>query len=213
MDKKELKDLSREELVDVVYGLVNEGNKAVRKPTPRAVAKERARLRHRALVRRRIFTGLGILVVVAALAVLVSTYLFTVIQVSGDSMEPTLKDGDVLVLVNGATKKQGELCCIAWQNKLLIKRVIAGEGQTVAMDDYGNVYVDGKYLDEPYLKVKSLGECDCIFPYTVPEGKIFVMGDMRDTSIDSRNSAVGCIGKDQIVGRVFFKIWSAKEKK
>lgn len=212
LDKEELKKLSREELVDVVYGLVNEKDKSVKSPTPKAVAKERARLRHRALVRRRILTGLGILIVVAALAVLVSTYLFTVIQVSGDSMEPTLSDGDVLVLVNGPADKQGQLCCIAWQNKLLIKRVIAKAGQKVEMDENGNVYVDGTYLDEPYLKVKSLGECDCIFPYTVPEGKIFVMGDMRDTSIDSRNSAVGCIGNDQIVGRVFFRLGGRSKK-
>ena len=122
-------------------------------------------------------------------------------------MEPTLSDGDVLVLINTDNYSSGQLCCIAWQNKLLIKRVIALPGDVVDIDQYGTVSVNGEILDEPYVTDKSLGECDIDFPYQVPEGTFFVMGDRRASSIDSRSSAVGSVDGDQIVGRVLFKVW------
>ena len=208
MDKKELKNLSRKELVDVVYNLMDEENNGPkRKPLPKEVAEERKRLRKRARNTRRLITALGALVVVAAIAVLLATFVFPVIQVSGDSMEPTLSDGDVLVLINTDNYSSGQLCCIAWQNKLLIKRVIALPGDIVDIDQYGTVSVNGEMLDEPYVTDKSLGECDLDFPYQVPEGTFFVMGDRRASSIDSRSSAVGSVDGDQIVGRVLFKVW------
>ena len=208
MDKKELKNLSRKELVDVVYNLMDGENKGPkRKPLPKEVAEERKRLRKRARNTRRLITALGALIVVAAIAVLLSTFVFPVIQVSGDSMEPTLSDGDVLVLINTDNYSSGQLCCIAWQNKLLIKCVIALPGDVVDIDQYGTVSVNGEILDEPYVTDKSLGECDIDFPYQVPEGTFFVMGDRRASSIDSRSSAVGSVDGDQIVGRVLFKVW------
>lgn len=208
MEKEDLKNLSRKELVDVVYNMMDsEDNDASKRPTVSEVSEERKRLRQRARIRRKLLTTLGILTVVAAAAVLLSTFLFPVIQVTGDSMEPTLTDGDVLVLLNTDSYKGGQLCCIAWQNKLLIKRVIALSGDQVDIDQSGNVTVNGQVLDEPYVTDKSLGECDIEFPYQVPEGKVFVMGDRRASSIDSRSSAIGCVGDDQIVGRVLFKVW------
>ena len=207
MEKGDLKNLSRQELVDVVYNLVEDPDKAKSEPVTRQVAVERRRLRKKAKARRALVTALGILVVVAAVSVLVSTYLLPVIQVSGDSMEPTLSDGDVLVLLNTDNFTSGQLCCIAWQNKLLIKRVIALSGDTVDIDAAGNVSINGSVIDEPYLSEKSLGECDIEFPYIVPEGTVFVMGDHRASSIDSRSTAVGPITNDQIVGRVLGKIW------
>ena len=208
LEKEDLKNLSRKELVDVVYNMMDEENGDIgMRPLPAEVAGERRRLRQRARIRRKLLTTLGILTVVAAAAVLLSTFLFPVIQVTGDSMEPTLTDGDVLVLLNTDNYKGGQLCCIAWQNKLLIKRVIALSGDQVDIDQSGNVTVNGQVLDEPYVTEKSLGECDIEFPYQVPEGKVFVMGDRRASSIDSRSSAIGCVGDDQIVGRVLFKVW------
>ena len=207
MEKDDLKNLSRKELVEVVYNLVDDPEKANSEPVSRQVAEERRKLRKKARARRTLFTALGILVVVAAVSVLISTYLLPVIQVSGDSMEPTLSDGDVLVLLNTDSFTSGQLCCIAWQNKLLIKRVIALSGDTVDIDAAGNVSVNGSVIDEPYLSEKSLGECDIEFPYIVPEGTVFVMGDHRASSIDSRSTAVGPITNDQIVGRVLIKIW------
>ena len=122
-------------------------------------------------------------------------------------MEPTLSDGDIIVLEKTNQYKPGDLCGLYWQNKLLLKRVIALPGSYVDIDQDGNVTIDGQALEEPYLTEKSLGECDITFPYQVPDGKLFVMGDHRATSIDSRSSAVGCIDKTQIVGRAVLRIW------
>ncbi len=207
MKKENLKNLSRKELVDVVYNMMNEQDPSYRKPDSRQVIEERKRLRRQARIRRTTLTALGMLAVVAAVAVIVSTYLLPVIQVSGNSMEPTLSDGDVLVLLHSGDYRSGQLCCVAWQNKLLIKRVIARSGDSVNIDDKGNVYINGELIDEPYVSDKSLGECDIDFPYIVPEGRFFVMGDQRDTSIDSRSSAIGCVEKEQIVGKVLGKVW------
>jgi len=207
MDRNDLKDLSREELVDTLYYMLDDNGRPYRKPEPKKIVQERKRLKHRARVTRTLATALGILVVVAAVAVLISTYLFPVIQVSGDSMEPTLSDGDVLVLLNTDNYNSGQLCCISWQNKLLIKRVIATSGDLVDIDEKGNVYVNGSLIDEPYVSEKGLGECDIDLPYLVPEGKFFVLGDRRMSSIDSRSSAIGCVDGDQLVGKVLGKVW------
>ena len=213
MEKENLKDLSRQELVDALYNLMNDGGdsgqpqKPVHVPSKKQVASERRRLRHRAQVTRSVVLSVGALIVVAAIAVLLSSFVFPVIQVSGDSMEPTLGDGDILVLLNTDNYSGGQLCCVAWQNKLLIKRVIALGGDTVDIDDNGNVFVNGTELDEPYVTDKCLGECDMEFPFIVPEDKVFVMGDRRASSIDSRSSAIGPVGTDQIVGKVLFKAW------
>ncbi|SCW53710.1 signal peptidase I [Ruminococcaceae bacterium YRB3002] len=208
MDKKDLRGLKRKDLVDALYDLTENGEEAkARMPVPEEIAEERRKLRRRARTARKLITTLGILTVVAAVAVLLSVFVFPVIQVSGDSMEPTLADGDVLVLLNTDRYTGGELCCVAWQNKLLIKRVIALSGDSVDIDEEGNVFVNGRLLDEPYVTDKSLGECDIEFPYLVPEGKVFVMGDRRESSIDSRSSAIGPVGGDQIVGKVLFRVW------
>ena len=208
MEKEDLRGLKREDLVDALYNVMNdEENGGTQVPAPRQVVQERKRLKHRARVMRTLITTLGALTVVAAVAVLLSTFVFPVIQVSGDSMEPTLTDGDILLLLNTDRYNGGDLCCVAWQNKLLIKRVIAGSGDIVDIDQEGNVSVNGVMLDEPYVTEKSLGECDVDFPYQVPEGRFFVMGDRRESSIDSRSSAIGSVGDDQIVGRVLFRVW------
>lgn len=176
-------------------------------PTVEQVEGERERLRYRRRYLRVLRGTLSILIVVAAAAVLAATLFLPVLQVSGSSMEPTLSDGDIIVLEKTNQYKPGDLCGLYWQNKLLLKRVIALPGSYVDIDRDGNVTVDGQALDEPYLTEKSLGECDIAFPYQVPDGKLFVMGDHRATSIDSRSSAVGCIDKTQIVGRAVLRVW------
>lgn len=148
-----------------------------------------------------------VLIVVAAIAVLISTLVLPVLQVSGESMEPTLSDGDIIVLVKTNKYETGDLIGFYYQNKLLLKRVIATAGDYVDIDDGGAVSVNGKVLDEPYVSELSKGTCDIALPYQVPDGRIFVMGDHRNVSVDSRAKAVGCIEKEQIVGRVFFRIW------
>ncbi len=184
--------------------------KYVALPSEEAVLAERKRLQHQKKYRQTLRTTLYALIVVAALAVLIATLALPVLQVSGSSMEPTLSDGDVIVLFKSDTFETGELVGFYYQNKLLLKRVIAGPGDVVDLDDAGNVFVNGTLLDEPYVTEKALGESDRDYPYQVPENRYFVMGDNRTTSIDSRSSAIGCIETDQIVGKVVLRVWPLK---
>lgn len=147
------------------------------------------------------------LVVVAAVAVLIAVLLLPVLQIYGHSMSPTLEEGDIVVSVKGGGLKSGDLVSFYVGNKLLVKRYIAGPGQWVDLDADGNVYVDGALLDEPYLTEKALGDCNIELPYQVPENRIFCMGDHRSTSVDSRNTAVGCIAEEQVVGRIILRVW------
>lgn len=210
MDKKDIDKMNRKELVELVYELSEDGDLESKDISAESLKREREKLKAKEKFWKTFRSTLGILIVVAALAVLASLLFFPVIQVSGDSMHPTLEDGDVLVLYKSSKYKVGELCCFSWQNKLLIKRVIGNSGDYIDIDDAGNVSVNGKLLDEPYVTNKSRGECDIEFPYQVPEGKIFVMGDQRDVSIDSRMASIGCIDKQQMVGRILLRVWKGK---
>ena len=210
MSKKEFGDLNKRELVDLVYTMMTtDEEKSSELPPVEQVEAERSKLDNKAKFRRILKSTVSALLVVAAAAVLISMLFLPVIQVSGDSMKPTLSNGDIILLVKSKRFSTGELCCVSWQNKLLLKRVIGLPGDNIDIDENGNVYLNGKLLDEPYVINKALGECDIDLPYTVPEGKLFVMGDQRETSVDSRSTAVGCVDYDQMVGRYLFRIWSA----
>ena len=213
MSNKEFKDLNKRELVDLLYKMmdVDEQNTDDLPPTEQVRAVH-DKLAYRVKLRKVLTSTISILIVVAAVAVLVSTLFIPVIQVSGDSMEPTLYNGDIILLVKSNHYSQGQLCCVAWQNKLLLKRVIGLPGDRIDIDADGNVSVNGELLDEPYVIEKSLGECDISFPYEVPDGKLFVLGDRRETSIDSRSSAIGCVSYDQMVGKKILRIWKAKNQ-
>ena len=176
-------------------------------PTEEAIAKERERLQYKKKYNRTLRSTISALLVVAAVAVLTATIFLPVLQVSGTSMEPTLADGDIILLLKNSNFSTGDICGLYWQNKLLLKRIIGGPGDIVDIDASGNVTVNGKVLDEPYVTEKALGECDITLPYQVPENRYFVMGDHRATSIDSRSSAIGCIEKEQIVGRAFLRVY------
>ncbi len=176
-------------------------------PTTEEVAAERERLAYQNRYKRVLRSTVYALVVVAAAAVLLATLFLPVLQVSGDSMNPTLQDQDIILLIKSSKIKTGDLCAFYWQNKLLLKRVIGLPGDVIDMDVNGVISVNGQVLDEPYVDELTVGECDVRFPYQVPENRYFVLGDHRATSIDSRSSVIGCVEKSQIVGRVFLRIW------
>ena len=147
------------------------------------------------------------LVVVAAFAVLVATLWMPVLQIYGSSMTPTIDEGQIVISVKGKNFEQGDLVAFYIGNKLLVKRIIACPSDYVLVDENGTVFVNGTELYEPYVSEKSFGECDIEYPYQVPDSKYFLMGDHRETSVDSRVSVVGCIPEEQIVGKIVFRVW------
>ena len=179
-------------------------------PSKEQIEAEMKKINYRSKFLKTLVSTLSVLLVVAAVAVLLSTLLFPVVQVSGDSMEPTFSNGDILVLIKTKEIKQGDLCCVSWQNKTLLKRVIGMPGDTVNIDQNGDVYINSVLLDEPYVSQKSLGKSEIEFPYDIPDNKYFLLGDQRENSSDSRNSAVGCISEEQIIGKVIFRVWPFK---
>ena len=148
------------------------------------------------------------LITVAAMAVLVAVFIMPVLQIYGQSMTPTLSEGNIVLSLKGSKFETGDIVAFYYNNKILVKRVIAQSGEWVDIDNRGNVFVNGTQLDEPYITDKSIGdECDIIFPYQVPESRVFVMGDHRSVSLDSRNTAIGCVAEEVIVGKIVFKVW------
>ena len=176
-----------------------------------ALQKELKRERYKRRFHRLLRSTVNALIVVAAVAALVATLILPVLQIAGTSMEPNLNDGDIVLLVKKKDLQTGDLCAFYYSNKILIKRVIATPGDYIWIESDGTVYLNGEPLDEPYVSEKALGECDVEFPYQVPENNYFVMGDKRETSIDSRSSVIGCIAEDQIVGKIFCKFWPLSE--
>ena len=151
------------------------------------------------------------LITVSAVAILVATLLMPVLRIYGMSMTPSLSEGNIVITLKGSEFNQGDVISFYYNNKILVKRVIAFPGQWVDIDKDGNIYVNEDLLDEPYLTEKALGECDIELPYQVPDGKIFVCGDHRSTSVDSRSTTVGCVSEEQIVGKILFKVWPLNE--
>lgn len=184
--------------------------KAVALPSREQIESELDKIKYKRKFRNTLISTVSILIVVAAAAVLVSTLFFPVVQVAGNSMEPTLKHGDILVLIKSDKVSYGDLCCVSWQNKTLLKRVIGLSGDTINIDQQGNVFVNDELIDEPYVNDKCLGVCEIDFPYQVPEDKVFILGDQRESSVDSRSIAIGCVGTDQIIGHVICKVWPLK---
>lgn len=179
--------------------------------TAAQLKEELHREKRRAEYRKTLRGTVYILLIVAAVAVLATTLFFPVLQVTGTSMEPTLEPGQIVLAVKNGKLQEGDVVAFYYNNKILLKRFIGQAGDQIEIDDDGNVSINTVPLEEPYLAAKSLGECDLEFPYQVPDGKIFVLGDHRATSVDSRSDTVGCIDKSVIVGKVIVKIWPWKQ--
>lgn len=169
----------------------------------RELKREKYKRNYAGVLRSTVYT----LVTVAAAAVLVAVLLMPVLRIYGSSMTDTLHDGDIVVSLKGSGFQQGDIVAFYYNNKILVKRVIANSGEWVDIDEEGNVYVNDVLLEEPYVTERALGDCNIELPYQVPEGKIFVMGDHRNVSVDSRNTAVGCVSEEQIVGKLEFCVW------
>ena len=182
-------------------------NKQLTIPTAKQIETEILREKYNRKYKQVLKSTVYSLIVVAAVAVLIATLAFPVLQISGSSMEPTLNDEEIVVLLKTTNMKKDELCCFSYQNKLLIKRVVGLPGDKIDIDINGNVFVNDELLEEPYVTDKALGECDITFPCYVTDNHYFVLGDHRSTSIDSRSSVIGLVSEDFIVGKIFFRIW------
>ena len=181
-----------------VFPSVNEVEKELRR--------ERYKKKYRLSMRSTIFT----LITVAAVAILVATLWLPVLEIYGDSMSPGLSDGEIVVSTKSSSFERGDVIAFYYNNKVLIKRVIATPGETVDIKEDGTVIINGEEVVEDYITDKAFGNCDIDLPYQVPENKIFVMGDHRSVSVDSRNTVVGCVGEEQIVGKIVFRVWPMK---
>lgn len=219
MTMRELKKLSRAELIELLLEQQKkagaerlEGDTVQEAPevNQEQLEAERARLQYRKRYYRILRSTLSTLITVAAVAVLVATLWMPVLKIYGASMSPTLTDGEIILSRKTSKFVPGDIVAFYYNNKILVKRVIGRAGDWIDIDEEGTVYVNQIELKEPYLTEKALGECDIELPYQVPDGRIFVMGDHRSVSVDSRSSAIGCISQEQIVGRITFRIWPLK---
>ncbi|MBQ2288873.1 MAG: signal peptidase I [Lachnospiraceae bacterium] len=187
--------------------------KKIRKLTTEQIERELNRVRYKQRYGRTLRSTVYILIVVAAMAILAATFVFPVFRIYGNSMTPTLEEGQIIVSLKETDLETGDIIAFYYNNKILVKRVIANTGDWVNIDTDGNVYVNDVLLDEPYIKEKAMGECNITLPYQIPEGKTFVLGDHRSVSMDSRHTSVGCISEEQIVGKLIMRIWPLNEIK
>ena len=175
-------------------------------PSPEEVQEEIRRIKTKGNFNQTLKSTVGTVLVVAAVAVLIAVLFLPVLQVTGTSMEPTFHPGEILITYKTAKFDTGEVCAFYYNNKLIIKRIIAFGGDTVEISEDGIVSVNGKTLNEPYVQTPALGLCDLEFPFEVPLGQIFVLGDNRETSVDSRSADFGCIGTEEVLGKVFLRV-------
>ena len=176
-------------------------------PSSDEVQKELKREQYKVRYKKTLKSTIFALITAAAAAVLVATLWLPVLQIFGTSMTPTLEEGQIVLSVKADKMEQGDVIAFYYGNKVLVKRYIAGPGEWVEIQEDGTVFVNGLALEEPYLEEKDFGICDLEFPYQVPDGMYFLMGDQRATSVDSRHSTVGCVAQDAIVGKIIFRVW------
>ncbi len=176
-------------------------------PTSSQLTAELKRVRYRKEFGKMLRSTISSLLVVAAIAVLISMLFLPVLRVTGTSMTPTLMNDELVICNKRSNFQSGDVVAFYFNNKILLKRVIGVAGDIIDIKEDGTVYLNGEKLEEPYVNEYAFGECDLDLPYQVPESRVFVMGDHRSTSVDSRSSVVGCIAEEYIVGKVILRIW------
>lgn len=176
-------------------------------PSTETIKEAYEKVSYRDRLLKSVVSTTNILIVVAAMTVLIAVLLLPVLRIYGQSMNSTLVSGELVVSVKGATFKTGDIIAFYYNNNILVKRVIANSGDWVDIDLDGNVYVNQQKIEEPYLKEKAFGEPTIDFPYQVPDERVFVLGDNRAVSIDSRHASIGCVTSEQIVGKIVFRVW------
>ena len=176
-------------------------------PSSEELEDELLRVKYKQRYKKLLKTTFFSLLVVAAISVLIATLFLPVLEIYGSSMSPTLENGEIVVSIKTDNLKKGDICCFYYNNQILVKRVIGTAGDVISIEKDGTVTVNDKVLDEPYIKEKIEDESDIQYPYTVPERALFVLGDNRETSVDSRNALIGCIDVDEIVGKIVFRVW------
>lgn len=169
----------------------------------REIHRVRYKTRYRNVLRSTIYT----LITVAAISVLVATLWLPVLQIFGSSMTPTIQNGDIIFSLKTNEFQRGDVIAFYYNNKILVKRVIGCPGDWINLEPDGATYVNNERLNEPYVTDLAYGDTNIELPYQVPDSRLFVMGDHRSTSVDSRNTAVGCVAQEQIVGKIVFRIW------
>lgn len=180
-------------------------------PSVEQLSRELNRIQYKSRFRNIFKSTLYTLITVAAIAVLVATLWLPVLQIYGNSMTPTLHNGDILFTVKTSKLERGDIVAFYYNNKILVKRLICGPGDWFNMDQDGTIYVNSVKIEEPYIQEPAFGETNIQLPYQVPDEKVFVVGDHRSTSVDSRNTAVGCVAEEQIVGKIVFRIWPIRQ--
>lgn len=188
----------------------NEITKNIEFPSIQQLEKELERENYKMRYGQVLRSTIYILITVAAAAVLIATLFMPVLRIYGASMTPSLSEKDIVVSVKGFGYERGDIISFYYNNKILVKRIIAFPGEYVDIDEKGNIYINGELLDEPYLTEKALGECNIKLPYQVPDDRVFVCGDHRSTSVDSRSRSVGCVAEEQIVGKIVFRVWPVR---
>lgn len=184
-----------------------ESKKKMDLPTAEQLEQELKRLKYRHSFAFTLRSTVASLIVVAAIAVMISTMIMPVLRVTGTSMTPTLQNDQVIICNKLAECQKGDVVAFYYNNKVLIKRVIGVAGDVIDISGDGVVSVNGESLDEPYVSELALGECDIELPYQVPDNRIFVMGDHRSVSIDSRSTSVGCVAIENVIGKVLFRVY------
>lgn len=176
-------------------------------PSVTQLEAELERLRYNRRYKRVLRSTIYTLITVSAVAVLVATLWLPVLQIYGSSMTPTLQNGDIVFSVKTTDLQPGDVIAFYYNNKVLVKRVIALSGDWIDIEPDGSTYVNDTLLTEPYVTDLDLGDTNIELPYQIPDGRFFVMGDHRSTSVDSRNTSVGCIAQENIVGKIIFRVW------